>query len=72
MCADLIEHGVEGVDEFGAAAVIQGDDEFHAGVVCREAHACFDILADGFGELFGAADDQEANVIFVDGREFAL
>ena len=24
--ADLVEHGVEGVYQFGAAAVIQGDD----------------------------------------------
>ena len=31
----VLEHGVEGVDEFGAGAVIQGHDELHAGVARR-------------------------------------
>ena len=67
----MFEQHVEGIHELGARAIIEGHNQLHAGVACGEAHALFNVEADGVGKLLGAPDDLEFNVVFVDGREFA-
>ena len=70
--AGFVENRVEGVHQFRAAAVIQRQDEPHAGVRGGEPHALLHVRPHRLGKIIGAADEQQANIVLLHGRHFAL
>ncbi len=53
----------DGVGDFGARAVVDGEAEGHAGVVVGGGEGVFEFLQDELGESFAAANLDEADVV---------
>ena len=64
------EDGVDGVDDFGAATVIDGDGEDHAGVFGSGGGGFSSFAADGFGKFIGTAEETQANIVALEERHF--
>lgn len=62
------EDGVHGVDDFRAAAVVEGNVEDHAGIFSEGFGGFAGIALDGFGELIGAAEETHADFVFLEER----
>ncbi len=62
------EDGVHGVDDFRAAAVVEGDGENHSSIVSGCFHGFAGVSLDGFGKLFGAAEKAHADIVFLEER----
>ena len=64
--AGLPGQGAHGVDQLGAAAVIDGEAKAHAGVVLTEPDGFVDLFQDAIRQVGAPADDAEANVLIED------
>jgi len=64
------EDGVYGVDQFGAAAVVEGDGEDHARVGRSGFGGFARIFLDGGGKIFGAAEEAHTDVVALDEGHF--
>jgi hypothetical protein len=64
------EEGVDGVDDFGAASVVQGDAEAHAGVGGGAFGGFADVVLDTGGEFVEAAEEAHADIIFLEEGHF--
>ena len=62
------EDSVHGVDNFGAATVIEGDGEHHARVFCRGFNGFARVLLDAVGKFIGAAEETHADIVFLEER----
>ena len=64
------EDGVHGVDDFGAATVIEGDGEDHTGVFGGCFGGFASVFLDSFGEFVGAAKEAHAYIVFLEEGHF--
>ena len=70
MAIALAQDGVHGVDDLGAAAVIEGDGKNHAGVFGEGFGGFAGVSLDGFREFVGAAEEAHADIVFLEERHF--
>src|SRR4029077_11122019 len=66
----LGEEGVHGVDDFGAASVIEGDRENHAGVAGGSVRGFARVFLNGRGKLFGAPEETHTDIVLLKKRHF--
>ena len=70
MAIALAQDGVHGVNDFGAAAVIEGDGKNHAGVFGEGFCGLASVSLDSFGEFVGATEEAHADIVFLEERHF--
>src|SRR5262249_3215775 len=63
---------VEGVHDFRASTVIERDDKIHSRIGTGELNGAIEICLNGVGQVSPAADDGEADIVFVNGGQFPL
>ncbi len=66
------EHGVEGVNQFRAGAVVEGESQNHARIARGFLARPFHFLLNRRREFVEASDVLQADVVFVKGRNFLL
>ena len=62
--------GVHGIDDFRAAAVVEGDRENHAAVARGGFRGFAGIFLDGQGKFFGASEETQADIVSLKERHF--
>ncbi len=64
------EDGVHGVDDFGAATIVESDVQNHAGIGGGGFGGFAGVTLNAFGQFFGAAQEAHADVVTLDERQF--
>ena len=64
------EDGVHGVDNFGAATIIQGDIENHPGISSGGFGGFTRVALHRLGKFVGAAEEAHADVVALEERQF--
>jgi hypothetical protein len=64
------EDGVHGIDNFGAATVVEGDGENHAGVFGGGFDGLAGVCLDGVWQLFWTTEKAHADIVFLEQRHF--